>query len=385
MKIWKWSTYGVFLIVSILVIYFIDLAYFGRKNDKQKKVCYFLSYLVLIIFAVTRNIEMYPPASTDMQTYIYFFQSKLTDGWNWKKIITFNQWEPLFYQMNIWIRYFTDSYRIYWFILFSIIAFGILYFFVENYDNKIYINFVFLFIINYIYSMVALRSGIAVSICLVAFIFLKKGKINKAVFMILLATLFHYTAIVVLPGILLVRFFEKIKRNKVLWVRILVIICFSMILFMLPILQSLLLNTKYSAYLNFSLTILGQMPIIANAGLSLLFYKRIYDKYESKIYLVNLSIYNLLLVPIAINFGAYRINDFFLIPRLFVWGLILECIKDKFFSKDKRMKKIVTIIGFILALIWLTKIIYGMKEYGIMPYYNEWVYYEKIKSFTNYS
>lgn len=83
-----------------------------------------LTYVILIVFCVIRNVEMYPTNqgeyTIDMQAYIYWFENGLAPKWEWKRILTFNQSEPLFFTINLVIRKFTSNYRVYWFVLYSI-------------------------------------------------------------------------------------------------------------------------------------------------------------------------------------------------------------------------------------------------------------------------
>ena len=71
------------------------------------------------------------------------------------------------------------------------------------------------------------------------------------------------------------------------------------------------------------------------------------------------------------EFNIYRINDYFMLPRLIVWSMVIECLQDK--VKGQNSKKIVAIIGGLVMFMWMIKNVYDMQGYGIMPYLNYYI------------
>lgn len=379
MKNWKWTTFLLFFLIAIISTMLIKCSkkgiYFDDNSSRGKSgyntIFYIgLAYVVLIIFCLIRNVEIYPPYpgehSIDMNAYIYFFQNNLTAGWDWKKILTFNQWEPLFYTVNIIIRAFTDNYRIYWFVLYSFYLLCMLLFLFETIDGNMETVILPYFIVGLLYGMCALRSCIANAWCLLAFLNLQKNKKKKFVLYVLIATLFHYTAIVVLPLVVVIYVSKKLKSNERERCCIFVIMAFAMVFVTLPIGKYIISQTKYAVYLGNRMTLIGQAPLFCCAVMTLLFFNDIKHKYMNMMVYIYIVLYNFLMIPFIVEFNVSRISDFFLLPRLIVWTMILGCIKDR--VKGIAGKRAISILAFGIMMLWMMKTIYDMKEYGIMPY-----------------
>lgn len=384
---WKWTTYIFFVTVSFVSVILVrnaeKFAYINKadgikKYKKMGKIYLAFTYLLLIFFCVIRNIEMYPPyidgadiQTIDMKAYIYFFQNGLTAGWDWKKILTFNQWEPLFYSLNLLIRAFTSNYRIYWFILYSFYIICILFFITHTFNYKMEYVVIPYFIVGLLYGMCALRSCMANAICLLAFYCLQKKKNIKFIFFVLVATLFHYTAILVLPLVVVVSIGNNLRyleREKCTCLLIIGIVC---IVIMIPIGRYIISLTKYSVYLGNRMTLMGQAPLVCCTLASLIFFNDIKRKYKRLRIYVYMVFYNFLLMPFIVEFDISRISDFFLFPRLLVWTMVVGCIRER--CTDDNGKRIVSMGAFIIMMIWMLKIMYDMKAYGIMPYLCSWI------------
>ena len=375
-------TMGLFVIIAYMTTFLVKRAeqyvlykHGVKKYAAQGKCLYMCAYLVQIFFCVIHNVDMYPkyPSENtiDMQAYIYFFQEGLTAGWDWKKIITFNQWEPLFYSINLFIRLFTSNYRIYWFILYSIYVICLLVFTSQFFDNiRTFCIYPF-FIVQLLYGMCALRNCMANAFCLLAFCFLKKEKNALFILMVILAMGCHYTAVFVLPAIIAVECGKKLgnyRREKLLTI---VVIATVVANIAIPIAKIEILQTKYSVYLGQKMTLLGQMYMVCCAAAGILFLNDMKKKYPELDFLVYIVAYNCILTPLIMEFNIYRINDYFMLPRLMVWSMVIECLQDK--VKGQNSKKLVAIIGGFVMFMWMIKNVYDMQGYGIMPYLNYYI------------
>lgn len=343
-----------------------------KEYTVQGKLLYVCAYLVLILFCVIHNVDMYPkyPAedTIDMQAYIYFFQEGLTAGWNWGKILTFNQWEPLFYSLNLFIRLFTSNYRIYWFVLYSIYIICLLVF-TSNFFGNVKAFYVYpFFIVQLLYGMCALRNCMANAFCMLAFCFLKKGKKGLFIVMVIVAMGCHYTAIFVLPAIIATECGKRIRDYKREKIFAIIVAATTVANIAIPIAEIVILQTKYSVYLGQSLSLVGQMYMICCGVSGVLFINCINKKYPQLTFLVYIAAYNCILTPMIMKFNMYRINDYFMLPRLVIWSMVIECLQDK--VKGQNAKKLVGIMGGFVMLMWMIKSVYDMQGYGIMPYLN---------------
>ncbi len=385
---WKWTTFILFAGVAVVSTQLIKRAeshvyysiYKGQKKYTSLGRIYLtLTYVLLITLCIIRNVDLYPPyigdaqtdSTTDMQAYIYFFREGMTAGWDWKKILTFNQWEPLFYSLNLLIRAFTANHRVYWFILYTIYCVCLLYFLTHVFDRNMCYAVVPFFIVQLLYGMCALRSCIANAICLVAYVQLQRKKTVSFLVLVIAATLFHYTAIFVLPLVIVVSIGNKIKNNRREKCIALIVLFISLFVLMRPIAEYLIAQTKYSVYLGHRMTIIGQAPLICCTICSLFFYNDIKKKFSSQLTFVYMVFYNFLVMPFIVEFNISRISDFFMLPRIVVWTLVVDCATDKIV--EHRYKSIVKMGAFFIMFFWMIKTIYDMKNYGIMPYLAFWI------------
>ena len=189
--------------------------------------------------------------------------------------------------------------------------------------------------------------------------------------MIILAMGCHYTAVFVLPAIIAVECGKKLgnyRREKLLTI---VVIATVVANITIPIAKIVILQTKYSVYLGQKMTLLGQMYMVCCAAAGILFLNDMKKKYPQLVFLVYIVAYNCILTPLIMEFNIYRINDYFMLPRLMVWSMVIECLQDK--VKGQNSKKLVAIIGGFVMFMWMIKSVYDMQGYGIMPYLNYYI------------
>ncbi len=96
------------------------------------------------------------------------------------------------------ISLFTDNYTVY-FLITSIILFGILGRFAYKYSGNVCV-FLFLFVSlgTYQFYLTGLRQALAMSICMLAFDYVKNKKVCKFILYVIFASLFHRSAIIFL-------------------------------------------------------------------------------------------------------------------------------------------------------------------------------------------
>lgn len=202
--------------------------------------------------------------------HIFTF-SRRTDGrLGLEKIITFNQWEPLFYTINLFIRLFTSNYRIYWFILYSIYVICLLVFTSQFFDNiRTFCIYPFL-LSNCCTGCARLETVWQMHFAYWHSAF-KERKKALFILMIILAMGCHYTAVFVLPAIIAVECGQKLgnyRREKLL---IIIVAATIVANIAIPIAEIVISQTKYSVYLGQRLTLRGQMYMICCAAAGVLF------------------------------------------------------------------------------------------------------------------
>lgn len=374
---WLWSTFLFFLLLSLTIIFLLGkaekYAYLDAKNQKKYtktgKLYYFFIFIILIVFCLIRNIDLYPKypslQTVDMQAYLYYFRSHNPVLWDWNAILSFNQSEPLFYTITWIIGAISLNHRFYWFVLYSFYIIAFLKFFSSTYKKSNYSFFYVLFIINLLYGMAALRSCIANAFCLFAFICMDKDKKLSAIILTFAAILCHYTAIFALPAILIC-WNKKIIEIKKKYFLLATLIAIIALLLIIPSINNYINTTKYAVYLNNPMSLIGQSPLIACGILCIIYYKRIKEFFPKRMPYVLCVLYNCTLIPLIVTFDISRVSDLFFYPRILVWITLMKCIETKF--KKSSDKKIFIFFIFLLVLIYLIKALYDMRELGTMPY-----------------
>ncbi len=388
---WLWTTYILYVVLIYTIVGLVKLAesrgVYGAnriskvytKHNAFGIACYIMIWLILVMLAVTRNVELYPkyPSDTgtiDMQAYLYFFRIHFHPGWDWSKILTLRQTEPLFYTISNAVHFFTDNYRMMWFVVYGLVAFGFVLFISQNFNKNTNLYVLPVFFSAYLYSLSAIRTALSIAFAYIALTALKKHKFFSQWISTFFGFLSHYIIVVIFPVSFFNWIVNKIKNARRFW------LCLGTMVFVggshliMEITGRFIEGSKYKAYLSTgSSSIIGQAVVIVLGILVLFFYNELNVKYQNEMVYIHLAILNLLFVPFIINFNIYRVNYYFLPIRILAWGMVLRCIKDKFVCKNKGFQILIDCGAACLSFLWLTKCIYDMHGIGIMPYYTEWI------------
>ncbi len=173
------------LIMVLAVLLVIPVK--NKENKEIAKLCYTTSFLISFLPAGLR----YGIGTDYFYTYVPYFK--------WIGSGTKEYSEIGFNLLNKIIFYFTSDFR--W--LFFITAFIILFFIYKSiWDNSenIFQSVLLIFIgQSYFYSMNMVRQSIAIAIILYSYKYLKDKKYLKLLICIICATLFHSSALIMIP------------------------------------------------------------------------------------------------------------------------------------------------------------------------------------------
>lgn len=225
--------------------------------------------------------------------------------------------------------------------------------------------------------MCAIRSGLSLAFFLSALAFRKQKKYIAMIIMLFLGYSSHYVIAVAIVGLIfdaMIRLFKNKKRiivvTALLWLS--VFWGFNRLFY------NVIATTKYRVYLDHPMTLIGQLPYILLMLACIFYYKRINELFPNDILYVNLSIFNGLITPVIMMFQAYRVNMYFMLPRIYTWGMILYILGQKrWFRKNivsfNRSMNLCDFIGGIIAFLWFAKLVYDGKGNGIMPIFNMFI------------
>lgn len=203
---------------------------------KNRTISAFLTMVIFIILWIVSSLRF--EIGTDFVNYVKQYNDI-------KGLSLFGtNLEPLYVLIVKLVYYTTDNPQY----LFSIISLITLISFFSFYDRKYSLIAIFVFItVMYLPSFSLIRQSAAVSILLLSSKALVEKRTSKSVMLTLLAAMFHFSALLFIPFILLRNFRIKFRQGIIL----LILCAFSIIIYNLPllILQSgLLAGTKYGVY-----------------------------------------------------------------------------------------------------------------------------------------
>lgn len=395
---WHWTTYILYVFVGIIFLHCIKYLHCNEKNaglllitrnSIKRWILILTAYLILLFLPMFRDIDIYPDYETAMEKEIqtidpqaYIWQIKKGDnpGFHLKAMLTFSQTEPLFYTIAHFILKNGGDFNKVWFSIFSLITLCYIYFFYHTMDETINYLMLFPFISLFLYSMIGIRSGLSIAFFYAALANRQRGRGSAMIICLCVGFCFHYLIIFGAIGLLFEYLWNKVPDKKIFTV-----FGFLFMIMMTLLLKSkmydLIINTKYRTYLDKSMTLIGQAPELVVFFLSLINYNKLEKKYPKRIWFVNLVVFNALCIPFIMIFNVYRLNMYFLIPRLYVWGMLIGIWIEKYKIGTAAVKVkigrkkycLYELCGGVTAFIWFTKQIYDMKGIGIMPLFNLYI------------
>jgi len=234
-----------------------------------------------------------------------------------------------------------------------------------NTKHTALVYFLFLTVV-FPFSLNGIRQGIAISLCFLAFSFIIEHKPKKYILWIVVASLFHKSALFLLPFYFINKLIKNGSHNFVLMKSLLLA---SIIYFLLPYTYELLQTTsffsRYSAYQ--SITADGNNNIfylkVVILIVILLFYKRIISHDKKNIYFLIFIVLDVVLS--TLGFGSPFVKRIALYFSLFS-PLLLASIPDIFSDKFGKFICYSTLVAYGLLYFYLA--FYLMGQSDIFPY-----------------
>lgn len=363
---WDWGTFFLYIIISSLVCILCKYGAKYKYDSKMKKsynilrvnkgaVFYFIAFLILTLLATIRSVEV----GSDTEVYVNMFYNYSLAGFSWDKLFGFYQMEPGFQFYLMLVRKITSNYHVFFFFAYAFVAGMYIKYIKYFYDKDS--NYIFLMIFIYFYTsnMSGMRAAIATGFLLVSFISLSQKKYIKSSLYTILACMFHYTMMFNFIIVFMTYLMENknlFKRRWILPVGVCVsfIVCF----YMANTMKSILASTKYDFYASVSLTdlsILGNIFFLFYAMLAFMLHKEIVLKYRRKPKLKNiylLTINFLLTFPAIYVIAAYRIPNYYALPRLTIWSEFTSILEAKYFKRDKLVFRFLVLLLVVFYLLF---------------------------------
>lgn len=185
------------LYATITIIFLIAAIQENRKHNSNRFLLAFV--VVLVVLAATRNYATYP----DFIGYTGYEQSFIRfSDYSIKAIINdaYASKDPVYHIIASLFGKLGFSFRA-WICIVAIFSIGTIYGYIKKYSNKAYFSLLIYVSLGYCYfTLCGLRQTIAISFCILAYEMAKEKKLWKYFSFTCIGTLFHATALVMLPA-----------------------------------------------------------------------------------------------------------------------------------------------------------------------------------------
>lgn len=296
--------------------------------------------------------------------------------------------------LNAFIAIFTQNFQ--WVIVITaFLTIVILTVVVYRYSENYILSFLLYIPFFYFFTLSGIRQGLALSISLLSFQFLREKKFFKYCFVVFLATSFHYTAIILLPAYFILNIKLTWKKISVFGALTLIIYLFTERIFLL---MSRLIP-KYSGYgtgEGIAQYLNGQSwkSIVVSVlvfVLMLLFHRRLEEKDARNSVYLNIAFISVLLSIFQTKVGVLdRFPYYFNIYMIFSLPMLVDCFDQKFltglvcrlpykwseklqshviYKLPNVLLKSLVVIGILLLVCMYSYNTLSNNYFGILPYH----------------
>ncbi len=385
-----WSTSSMILYVIMGIISMSSIMYVKKiEKYKYRKILdvgtiLFIWFLIWIFITIFRKVDI-DIGGSDAITYKEFFEDAL-NPYSTNPYV--EHADVGFSLLTKGIRLISSNYHFYFFIIYSIILISYIVFIYEFMPPSFSAIPMVLVFFLFLRGFTTLRTNISVAFMLLSFVSLKRKHYLRMVLFIILSLSMHVASFLCLPFYAFY-FLYKNKQVKLSHWIVLYGLVFLGISIIQPLLTSDFLNLggAYASYADYNTgsTLLSFFfeggwkiafgPLLL-FGMFIIFHKYrnlIYSKLNDKdknryqfVYLM--CCFDFLMLPVYYKLGIWRGYEYFYIPRLIMWGGIINCVSE-FLSKDNRCKHIVNAVACVAFISWMVFRIYNTYEDScLMPY-----------------
>ncbi|NKD46799.1 EpsG family protein [Mammaliicoccus sciuri] len=314
-------------IIFSYIVAIVILKVILTKNKTTENIFLMLASLLMMLIVSLRNLSF----GTDTLVYVEKFrQYNLIE---FSQIINYlnsmDEKDKTFYLLVRTINYIglEETFIV---VLFSILFLISIFWLIYKYSNNSLISIILFICLGYLFfSLTGLRQTFALTFIIISYKYLLERKKYKFIILVLLASLFHSTALVFLIAYPLVYLKLGIKHLVVLIIAFLINILFNSQIYSL--LDNIMLNEKYEYYLQNeeSLNYSGFLIQLSIFLFCLIFKKMILTKSPENITYYNLMFIGLIFQLFATNIAViFRISLYFSIFSIILLPNVISGIKD---------------------------------------------------------
>ena len=339
-------------VIALITILYIISCYL--KFSKAKKVFLFLAFAILFLLSALRSEIL----GTDLERYVvryYYYGNLEFSSFDFSVLSEFG------FAIYCKIIYLLSSgnFRIFMIItsFFSLIG---VYNFIRDNSNNYYLSILSYFCFGfYFFTFSGLKQSLAISLVMFSFSFVKKNNIKMFLIIVLLASTFHLSALIVLPAYFVSKFNFKPSYVPIYIMLILVFYIFRFTI------VSLITSYIYSDY-----------EVLSNSGGGYIFFFMLFvifvylTSLKKKLLLLNENNnawYNFFAISLifqilaTVEGNAHRLTFYYLIPIV----SLIPCMNSIIKKQDPKSKLLFNII-LVVILIAYYVVTTNYKSYSFM-------------------
>lgn len=378
----RWDMFSVALYCMMAFVGTIcaSQAKISKKNrhKKNEKLYYVVWFTIWVLFASLRYVA-YRIGGTDASSYVYFFENI-----NSRSLpIYYQHYDKGFWMFTRMIRLFTFNYHIYFIVFYGILMYCYIKFIDEfSVFYGVYISYFMIFFL-YLRGFTSFRTNLSVAFLLLALVYLKKKQKFKLALFLIIACSMHKAT--VLYALFIV--FYLINKRKPITIRTSVIFSFIAGIVGLIVRNyiGLLFDSRIDAYGSYAKSSIGVsffdnfwkiafgqlalmiMMILFNKDIMHLILQGKKDDRKKILLLRTICMYDFVLIPITFILNIWRGYEYFYIPRLAMWGIVMRIELQKLPTGFYR--KIYKVIIYIAIISWFVFRLYNTwEDSSLLPY-----------------
>lgn len=378
-----WSASSMVLYVVMGLVSMGAVSYVKKREYKQNRIqklgnkAYVAWIIIWEVITIFRKVD-YNLGGSDAIQYVSYFKDCLNSNLH---TLYAEHLDVGFQLLTKCIRFFTADYRVYFALIYGVIIVAYIIFINEftptniNYESMVLIFFVFL------RGFTSIRTNLSVAFLLLALVTLYRNKRMWTCVWLILCLGMHMVSFLFIPFFAFY-FLYKNKKLKIWQGGILYVV----VLVGARIVQQVLgkmtgLRGAYAYYATANMNIsffdngwkiaFGQLLLVvlflifqSDISKTVANYTELNRKRYQYIYLM--CIYDFLMIPVNHILGIWRGYEYFYLPRMILWGIVLRTI---FYHFKPGSRGTLRIISLILFISWMIFRVYSTYEDSLlMPY-----------------
>lgn len=378
-----WSTLSMVL-YSIMGLISMSAVGYVKKREYKLGVIQkinnraFMGWIIIWLFVTVFRKVDYGIGGSDAIQYVLYFRDCLKPNLH---TLYAEHLDIGFQLLTKAIRFFTSNYKIYFALIYGIIIISYAVFINEFTPTNIYYEPMLLVFFVYLRGFTSLRTNISVAFLLLAIVSLYRNKKILAAIWLILCLGMHIASFLFVPFFAFYFLYNN-KRLKIYQWGLL----YGLILVGAKVVQQIVmrmtgLRGAYAYYASANLNAsffdngwkiaFGQLLLL---GLFFVFQSDIvkavrnYSEVDKKRYqfIYLMCAYDFLMIPVNFILGIWRGYEYFYIPRLILWGIVIKTISYYLKASNRKLLRIVTLLVF---LAWMIFRVYSTYEDSLlMPY-----------------